>query len=146
MSTHLQRLVPVGLLLSVWVVPATTTAQGISPSTPAEFVATYDSLATAILATKQTEQNLVRSILSTTYAHAGAARARAELALQSGDQEQAQQALEELAGHAVDWNGVLWQHHGGKRRKSSVATPVKSKSDKLLSSIVVAGIQSAPSY
>jgi hypothetical protein len=72
-----------------------------SPATPAELVATYDSLATAILATKNTEENLVRSILSTSYAHANAAVARARQALKSGNTKAAQMALEELAAHVA---------------------------------------------
>jgi hypothetical protein len=101
MNSVFKRCVLANTLALACVMPATIVAQGISPSTPVEFVATYDSLATAILATKQTEQNLVRSILSTTYGHANAARARAERALQSGDQQQAQAAFEELAGHVA---------------------------------------------
>ena len=72
-----------------------------SPATPAELVATYDSLATAILAAKSTEENLVRSILSTSYAHANAALARAQQALKSGNTEAARLALEELAAHVA---------------------------------------------
>ncbi len=72
-----------------------------SPATPAELIATYDSLATAILAVKNTEQNLVHSILSTSYAHANAAVARAQQALQSGDVAAARKALEELAAHVA---------------------------------------------
>jgi hypothetical protein len=64
-------------------------------------VATYDSLANLILATKLTEENLVRSILSTTYAHASATQARVERAMESGQQEEVQAALEELAGHVA---------------------------------------------
>ena len=38
--------------------------------TPAALVATYDSLADALLGTKQAEWNLVHSILGTAYGHA----------------------------------------------------------------------------
>lgn len=101
MSMGLKRFGLASLFISTVVMPGVLAAQGASVSTPAEFVATYDSLATAILATKQTEQNLVRSILSTTYAHANAARARAERAIKSGDKQAAKAAIEELAGHVA---------------------------------------------
>jgi hypothetical protein len=73
----------------------------MSPATPAELVATYDGLATVILAAKNTEENLVRSILSTSYAHANAARARAQQALTSGNMEAARPAIDELAAHVA---------------------------------------------
>jgi hypothetical protein len=72
-----------------------------SPATPSELVATYDNLATAILATKKTEESLLRSILSTSYAHANAGVARARQALKSNDTEAARVALEELASHVA---------------------------------------------
>ena len=101
MNSDRKRFLLSGLLVSAALIPTTLAAQEVVPATPPEFVATYDSLATAILANKQTEQNLVRSILSTTYAHADAAQARANRALQSGQPQQVQAALEELAGHVA---------------------------------------------
>jgi hypothetical protein len=101
MNQVTRRIVLASFFMSAWGMPATITAQSISPSTPEELVATYDSLANAILSTKQTEENLVRSMLSTTYAHASATRARAEQALQSGQTQQATAAIEELAGHVA---------------------------------------------
>jgi hypothetical protein len=67
------------------------------PATPAELVATYSSLADAILATKKTEANLVRSILGTTYGHAQAEVGRAHQAMKSGDAKAAQAAVETVA-------------------------------------------------
>jgi hypothetical protein len=71
--------------------------RGIDTSTPASLVASYDSLADAILAVKTTEANLVRSILSTGYAHAQAGVERARAALDSGDADRVRTELETLA-------------------------------------------------
>jgi hypothetical protein len=65
--------------------------------TPGELVATYDNLADAILAVKQTEANLVRSILGGTYAHARVEMDRARRALEAGDSTTARASLENLA-------------------------------------------------
>jgi len=46
--------------------------EGPSSGTPAELVSTYSSLADAILASQETEYNLVHSILAVTYGHADA--------------------------------------------------------------------------
>jgi len=97
MKAGFKRLVLASLCVLLASAPSANAADEASVATPAEFVATYDSLATAILATKQAEENLVRSILSTTYAHASAARARALRAIEAGDNRQAQVSLEELA-------------------------------------------------
>jgi hypothetical protein len=72
-----------------------------STATPSEMVATYDNLATAILAVKKSEESLVRSILATTYGHANAAIGRAHQAMKSGDAQAAQAALEEVAAHVA---------------------------------------------
>jgi len=101
MNKVTRRFVLACFILSAFWMPATINAQSISPSTPEELVATYDALANAILATKQAEKNLVRSILSTTYGHASAMQARAERALEAGEQQQAQAAVEALAGHVA---------------------------------------------
>jgi hypothetical protein len=101
MNASFNRCVIPGFLIVACWLSAAKAGDEISTSTPAEFVATYDSLATAILAIKQTEENLVRSILSTTFAHANAARARAERAMKSGDKPQSRAALEELAVHVA---------------------------------------------
>jgi len=75
--------------------------RGLSRETPAEFVATYDSLADAILAVKTTETNLVRSILQSTMGHAHAALQRALRALEAGDAKAARTAVEDLAAFAA---------------------------------------------
>ena len=65
--------------------------------TPAEMVATYRSLADGVLALKQTEKDLVRSILAAAYAHAGAQRERLVGALAANDTAAAHKAIETLA-------------------------------------------------
>ena len=60
-------------------------------------VATYQTLADAILAVKHTEANLVRSILSATHAHAQVELGRAQKAIKAGDAKAAQSAVENLA-------------------------------------------------
>ena len=64
-------------------------------ATPAELVATYDTLADTILASKKTEHNLVKSILSATFRHAEATLAAARGAIKSG--QDAKPAIEKLA-------------------------------------------------
>lgn len=64
-------------------------------ATPAELVATYDSMANSILATRTAEWNLIRSILAATYGHAEAAYGKAMAAMKSGSDAKA--GLESLA-------------------------------------------------
>jgi hypothetical protein len=73
--------------------------QGGAPAgaTPQEMVATYNTLADAILAVKKTEANLVRSILGATYAHARIQLERARAAIKGNDAKGSQAALENLA-------------------------------------------------
>jgi len=66
-------------------------------ATPEQMVASYDSLANAILAVKTTEAHLVRAILAGGYAHAQAAAERAKAALDAGDAAKARPELEALA-------------------------------------------------
>ena len=104
MNAMLRFLVVGGLAPGLLVVAADTARQPVppvSPATPVELVATYDSLAVAILGAKKTEENLVWSILATTHAHAQATLGRAQSAMESGQTEVAQSALEELAGHVA---------------------------------------------
>lgn len=68
-----------------------------APATPAEMVATYDSLADVILGAKKTEANLVRSILAASYAHAQVELGRALKAIKANDPKGAQLAIENLA-------------------------------------------------
>jgi hypothetical protein len=74
-------------------------AQGApSPgATPVEMVATYNTLADAILAVKKTEANLVRSILGAAYAHAHGQLEHARQAIKTNDAKGSQAALENLA-------------------------------------------------
>jgi len=65
--------------------------------TPPEMVATYNTLADAILAVKKTEANLVRSILDATYAHARIHLERARQAIKAGDPRSSQASLANLA-------------------------------------------------
>ncbi len=69
----------------------------VAPATPGELVATYESLADAILAVKKTEANLVTSILATTYAHAAAQLESVRKALKAGDEKLVRPAVEDLA-------------------------------------------------
>jgi len=65
--------------------------------TPAEMVATYRSLADGVLALKQTEKDLVRSILAAAYAHAGVQKERAAKAIAAKDAAGTRSAIEALA-------------------------------------------------
>jgi hypothetical protein len=68
-----------------------------SPATPAEMVATYETLADGILALKRTEENLCRSILAASFAHGQVELGRARKAIAASDPKAAQAALESLA-------------------------------------------------
>jgi len=68
-----------------------------APRTPEEMVDTYRSLADTILGADATEENLVRSILSATRAHAQVQLGRAQSAIQAGDMAAARAAVESLA-------------------------------------------------
>jgi hypothetical protein len=84
-------------LLAV-IVPSAAARQGApSPATPAEIVATYETLADGILALKRTEENLCRSILAASYAHGQVELGRARKAIAASDAKAAQSALEALA-------------------------------------------------
>jgi hypothetical protein len=72
-------------------------AQEHATGTPPSMVATYNSLADAILAVKKTEDALVRSILGAAYAHANVELARARAAIKANDMKTAQAAIENLA-------------------------------------------------
>jgi len=75
----------------------TTLRPAADTATPAQLVASYDSLANAILAVKTTEDHLVRAILANGYAQAQAAAERAKAALDAGDAAKARPELETLA-------------------------------------------------
>ena len=91
------RKVLVAGLLALLMLPAAARAAAPAPATPAEMVGTYESLATAILAVKETEDKLVRSILAATYGHAQGELGRAQAALKAGNAAGAQSAVENLA-------------------------------------------------
>ncbi len=77
--------------------PVLAQAGTMPAGTPPAMVATYDSLADAILAVKKTEAGLVRSILGAAYAHAQVEMDRARKAIKAGDAKGSQTALEGLA-------------------------------------------------
>lgn len=85
------------LALAMLVVAAPARADHGGTGTPKEVVATYETLADAILAVKHTEANLVRSFLSAGYAHAEAALAKAKAAIAAKDAKGATAAVENLA-------------------------------------------------
>lgn len=58
-------------------------------ATPSELVKTYDSLATVIVGSQQTEHDLVLSILATTYGHAEATLAAAKAKIDAGQDARA---------------------------------------------------------
>jgi hypothetical protein len=96
----LRRVVPVVLVAGLLVLssaPAMAQGGAPSPATPAEMVATYESLADTILGAKKTEANLVRSILAAAYAHAQVELVRAQKAMKANDAKGAQAAVENLA-------------------------------------------------
>jgi len=76
--------------------PAPATAQAPS-GTPAEMVASYNTLADGILALKRTEENIVKSILAATLGHGQAVLGHAERAINAGDAKAATAGVEALA-------------------------------------------------
>ena len=77
--------------------PASARQAAPQPATPAEMVATYETLADGILALKRTEENLCRSLLAAAYGHGQAELGRARKAIAGSDAKAAQAALEALA-------------------------------------------------
>ena len=75
----------------------TTLRPPADTATPPQLVASYGSLADAILAVKATEDHLVRCILAAGYAQAQATAERAKAALDAGDAAKAKPELEALA-------------------------------------------------
>ncbi len=95
-SRPLNRIMLASFVVAACAAPAA--AQGGSqPATPSEMVATYNTLADGILALKNTETNLVRSILSATYAHAQVQLDRARKAIAANDAAGGRAAIEALA-------------------------------------------------
>ena len=87
------RLSLIALVLGA--VPPALAAGPDTSGTPPTLVSTYRSLADAILAVKESEANLVRSILATTYGHAEATLAEARANLKAGKPAKAE--MEKLA-------------------------------------------------
>ena len=87
------KLVAALLLGAVCLVPSF--AAEPPTATPRQMVETYDSLADTILAAKQTEWNLVHSILATTYSHAEGAMREAKAKLDT--KQDAGATIERLA-------------------------------------------------
>ena len=82
-------------LIVLWVCIAVPVAAGDETATPKPMVDTYDSLADAILATKQTEWNLVHTILANSYRHAEGLMRQSMAAIESGGDAKA--SIEALA-------------------------------------------------
>lgn len=85
------------VLALVMVAAAPARAEHGGTGTPGEIVKTYQSLADAILAVKQTEANLVRAMLAGTHAHAQAELGRAKAAIGAKDMNAARKSVENLA-------------------------------------------------
>jgi hypothetical protein len=87
---------------AVLAAPLASPAQekGGGAGTPAELVATYNSLADGILALKRAEEDHVRSILAATLAHGHVALGRAQKAIAGSDAAGARSAVETLAADA----------------------------------------------
>ena len=83
-------------LLALGAVPAAA-QKPADAGTPAEMVATYNTLADGLLALKRTEENLVKTILATSKAHGEVQLMRAKKALTANDTAGAKAAVEALA-------------------------------------------------
>jgi len=91
------RAIPISAAVAVSLLSVPEPAPAQTPATPAEMVATYESLADGILALKRTEEELVRSILAATFAHGQVMHDRAASAIEKGDAKAATSAVEALA-------------------------------------------------
>jgi hypothetical protein len=156
----------VAALALALVSPAPVAAQAPAPprGTPAEMVATYNSLADGILALKKTEDNLVRSILAATLAHGQGQLARAQRAIQANEAKTASSAVEALAADvaqlATEGDNAVGavrkrlleggHHHNaageqqGIYEEGYVVVTRKAKQQLLESSRAIAGMASAP--
>jgi hypothetical protein len=97
--------------------PASPQGGGPAGATPPEMVATYNTLADAILAVKKTEANLVRSILGANYAHARIQLERARQAIKANDAKGSQTALESLAAAVAQLGTEGDSAVGGVRKR-----------------------------
>ncbi len=100
----------------VAVVPSFLQAGEPAPATPPELVATYNSVADAILANNQAEKNVVRSILATAFGHGQAELAKAQRAIAAKDASAAKTAIENVAT-AVSHLGTEGDNAVGAVRK-----------------------------
>ncbi len=83
-------------LLALGVAPAAA-QKPADGGTPAELVATYNTLADGLLALKRTEENLVKTILATSRAHGEVQLMHAKKAITANDAAAAKAAVEALA-------------------------------------------------
>ena len=83
-------------LLALGVAPAAA-QKPADGGTPAELVATYNTLADGLLALKRTEENLVKTILATSRAHGEVQLMHAKRAITANDAAAAKAAVEALA-------------------------------------------------
>lgn len=84
MRSSIRIVVCLAVLVAALALPTTARAAAMDATTPPQLVATYEDLADAILAVKQTERNLVESILAMTYGHAAAVYADTDAKLKAG--------------------------------------------------------------
>lgn len=97
LKAALTRTFAIGFGVIAFGVATPTLAQPRPVETPKELLATYETLADAILATRQTEVRLVRSILGAAKAHAQVELDRARAAIKANDAKASQAALENVA-------------------------------------------------
>jgi hypothetical protein len=136
----------------------------IDTATPAALVATYGSLADAILAVKATEANLVRAMLDGGHAHAQALLAQARAAIDAGKKDEAKAHIESLAALVAQLGaegdnaiaGVRKRlldgghHHNAEGEKQGIYEPgyvivtKSAKANLLAASKAIAQVASAP--
>jgi len=136
----------------------------IDTATPAALVATYGSLADAILAVKATEANLVRAMLDGGHAHAKALLAQAQAAIAAGKKDEAKVHIESLAALVAQLgaegdNAVAGirkrlldggHHHNAEGEKQGLYEPgyvivtKSAKTNLLAASKAIAQVASAP--
>jgi len=95
MRSSIRIVVCLAVLVAALALPPAARAAAMDATTPPQLVATYEDLADAILAVKQTEWNLVESILAMTYGHAAGVYADVEAKLKAGQSASVQ--IETLA-------------------------------------------------
>ncbi|HZJ72365.1 MAG TPA: hypothetical protein VFF36_15635 [Planctomycetota bacterium] len=136
----------------------------IDTATPPALVASYNSLADAILAVKATEANLVRAMLDGGHAHAKALLAQAQAAIDAGKKDEAKLRIESLAALVAQLgaegdNAVAGvrkrlldggHHHNAEGEKQGLYEPgyvivtKTAKANLLAASKAIAQVASAP--